>query len=137
MKHFFFAGNDLAQTFEYVCEEYEKRLRRGLVQVQTTPFSDLLYKIIKDTPTTQSQQIEVVRISHSLSLHFVFHLHLSPQFHLLFLRSSSSRFFVSISFFLSFQICQLNALPFYTHYLFLSFILSGEIVCGRMSTTQE
>lgn len=66
MKYFFFAGKDLAQTFEYVCEEYEKRLRRGLIQVQTTPFSDLLYKITeiekKDKKeTTQSQQIELVK----------------------------------------------------------------------------
>lgn len=65
MKHFFFAGSDLAQTFEYVCEEYEKRLRRGLVQVQTTPFCDLLYKIVCGSPTSPlnnslSQQIELV-----------------------------------------------------------------------------
>jgi len=63
MKYFFFAGDDLAQTFEYVCEEYEKRLRRGLLQVQTTPFSDLLYKITDSglKQVTQSQQIELVK----------------------------------------------------------------------------
>jgi len=64
MKIFFFAGKDLAQIFEYVCEEYEKRLRRGLLQGQSTPFCDLLYKIVqpeKGIPLTLNQQIEMVK----------------------------------------------------------------------------
>lgn len=62
MKTFFFAGKDLAQIFEYVCEEYEKRLRRGLLQGQNTPFCDLLYKMVETSKQlTMSQQIEQVK----------------------------------------------------------------------------
>jgi len=64
MKYFFFAGKDLARTFECVCEEYEKRLRRGLMQVKPTPFSDLLYKMTnlnKDTQLSQMEKIELVK----------------------------------------------------------------------------
>ncbi len=47
MKCFFFAaGSDLAQIFDYVCEEYERRLRRGLLREQNTPFCDLLYSMV-------------------------------------------------------------------------------------------
>lgn len=62
MKVFFFAGKDLAQIFEYVCEEYEKRLRRGLLQGQSTPFCDLLFSIVElEKDLTLSRQIELVK----------------------------------------------------------------------------
>lgn len=62
MKIFFFAGKDLGQMFEYVCEEYEKRLRRGLLKEQSTPFCDLLYKIVETgKQTSVSQQLELVK----------------------------------------------------------------------------
>jgi len=64
MKVFFFAKKDLAQIFEYVCEEYEKRLRRGLLQGQSTPFCDLLYKIVqpeKQISLTLHQQVDMVK----------------------------------------------------------------------------
>jgi len=62
MKVFFFAEKDLAQIFEYVCEEYEKRLRRGLLQGQSTPFCDLLYKIVEaEKDFSLSRQIELVK----------------------------------------------------------------------------
>jgi len=48
VRWFFFAGDEwLPMMMDYVVEEYEKRLRRGLMQEQPTPFCDLLYEIIR------------------------------------------------------------------------------------------
>jgi len=44
----FFAGDEwIPVMMEYILEDYEKRLRRGLIQEQATPFSDLLYDMVK------------------------------------------------------------------------------------------
>jgi len=46
VRYFFFAGRDLSSTFDFISEEYEKRLRRGLVAVQQTPFCDLFCTMV-------------------------------------------------------------------------------------------
>jgi len=47
VRYFFFAGKDLHKMFEFIYEEYEKRLRRGLIGVhQTTLFCDLFCNMV-------------------------------------------------------------------------------------------
>jgi len=43
----FFAGDELLPMMDYIMEEHEKRLRRGLIQEQQTPFCDLLFESIQ------------------------------------------------------------------------------------------
>eukprot|EP01111_Echinosteliopsis_oligospora_P011835 TRINITY_DN3992_c0_g1_i1.p1 TRINITY_DN3992_c0_g1~~TRINITY_DN3992_c0_g1_i1.p1 ORF type:complete len:382 (-),score=115.53 TRINITY_DN3992_c0_g1_i1:36-1181(-) len=61
LQFFFFGGKDITQVFSYLYEEYEKRLRRGLISEQTTPFVDLFYERANNFRTGKRHLIDEVK----------------------------------------------------------------------------